>query len=361
MGGRSAWGNGIACRSWIQRLFEVARHGGNKKELARCGLLEWWPSRQLNDTVVKNLVIVQNGVMYSFWRLCFCVMRSRASSLVRFTSGVPHLLAGILHHDKDKAKKSMDLFGRITKAYDEAALRTDGKVVAILNRSPLKATVVRFAVLFAKAAKFEKVSPQLDELLRSLFMAVGQTKIIEDSIRDLRDKESRQGTSKVLGHFTAWHSSVGSGVAETYRRPQVAAQGNAAVDPTFQAENLFKVTHTSDGSGDSVPLRGILQGQDWTTFSAQSVKNTVADIQLLLYLHDNNLWHKVASSCLVQLLPEGEVVFDEVHCRKWGCENEPFWGAHTGHMKSISEFVFLGLSAGETSGRESLGVFSQSK
>lgn len=247
----------------------------------------------------------------SYWRLVFAVLRCRASSMVRYSSGAPLFLGGLLHENPDKVAISMAFFRKVAEAWAAAKIRKGTKLQGIVDRSPLQTTPVQWCLKFAEASEWQVPTPQFKAFLSAMFCGIGQTKIVEDSIGVLRDTETRAAPSKQIAHFNEWHSVVAAGLLSKYDREEVKLLTGATEDRQhFNSDTLFQRAHAADGSGDSVDLRGISKTQSWTTYNAQSIKQRVADTILLLELHASGRWELADVAWHVQALPEGQIMAD---------------------------------------------------
>ena len=254
------------------------------------------------------LIAAQDALFGTFWRVVFNVVRSRSSSIIRFTYGFPALLGGILHEDLAKSAESMKLFRACSEAFEAAKGRAGQRLQKMVWQCPLNGLFLRWCVKFAAAGNWERPTEQLLRMLHCLFRGFGQTKIIEDSIGKLRDLESRAAPSKDIAHFAEWQRLLDSKLFETYERPTVNISSAAPVKDNFNADTIFHTVAKSDGSTDSTKLKEIGGKETWPTFNAQSVKNCSAHLALMVLLHSEDKWAEAEAAIYAQLLPEGQIV-----------------------------------------------------
>ena len=200
----------------------------------------------------------------------------------------------------------------LVEAFEAAGTKGQEKLCQIVASSPLGASVMQFAVKFAKAGRWERVTGQLQQLLEALLTGFGQTKVVEDSIKELRGKGQRVASSKQLAHFCEWQTSVDAKLLEKYGRDEVQASGAALPSDEFDAAAIFQVCHKSSGDQDSVDLRSITKRMTWTTWTSQTIKNSTSDLQLLLHMQKTDSWDLVGGAWHVSFLPVGQVLQDEV-------------------------------------------------
>jgi hypothetical protein len=295
----------------MKQLIDVAKTGGDKAGLQRFGIIVDFSTSMRGMEASNPMVGHQDAVMEGYWKLAWNVIATRASSMSRHTAGFPCMLAGLLHPEEAKANTTWQTFKELVEAFEVAGTKTQEKTCQIVASSPLGSTVMQFAVKFAKAGQWERVTGQLMQLLEALFKGFGQTKVVEDSIKELRDKEQRVAPSKQLAHFMEWQTCVDAKLLEKYGRDEVEASGASLPSDDFDADAIFQVCHKSSGEQDSVDLRSITKKMTWTTWTSQSIKNSFSDLQLLLYMHKTGSWDLVGSAWHVSFLPVGQVLQDE--------------------------------------------------
>lgn len=182
----------------------------------------------------------------------------------------------------------------------------------MVGRSPLATTPLKWVLRFAEACQWQTPSPQFRAFLEAMFMGINQTKIVEDSMGVLRDAETRDSPSKKIAHFAEWQSTVGAKLLDSFGRGEVEPCTAAPLDRAhFSDDVLFQRSHKADGSLDSVDLRGITKTQAWNTYSAQSIKQRVADLELMQVLSDGGDWSLADAAWHVQLWPEGRVLVNQ--------------------------------------------------
>lgn len=296
----------------MEQLADVARTGADKAGLQRFGVVVDFTSGMRGMEPSNPMVAHQDAMMDNYWKLALNVIAVRASSMSRHTAGFPCLLAGLLHPEEAKVNATWQTFRELVEAFEVASARSEDKTCQMVASSPLGASVMQFAVRFAKAGQWKEITDQFKQLLGALFQGLGQTKIVEDSIKELRDKEQRTAPSKQLAHFCEWQTSVDAKLLEKYGRSEVEASSAAFPSDEFDAAAMFQACHTSSGDQDSVDLRSITTRISWTTWTSQTIKNSFAHLQLLLHMHKTKSWDWVGGSWHVSFLPVGQVLLDEV-------------------------------------------------
>lgn len=85
-------------RSWLASVIECVKTANNLPALRQIGLRTAFEPRMhklLSST--ESTVIADDAAWMSYWRLVFCLIKARCSSMVRFSHGFPGMLAGLLH------------------------------------------------------------------------------------------------------------------------------------------------------------------------------------------------------------------------------------------------------------------------
>lgn len=300
----------LAHRGYMAAFSDCIRSTTDLAELSRVGFIV-----SLDDGPLAVLDTASDNVSYEdarygfFVRTMFNMLKAHAGNFLRYSDGSPFFLAGLLHPGAEERSRSMHFFQDMDSAFEVASQKTTTLIKDIIARSPFETTVMKWARKFAKATNFSMPSPQLLDLASALFEACGQSKIVEDSIGVLRDHEVRDSRNTQMALFESWSQPVLAEVIKSYRREEVQPQTGGATDKNFTAERLFYPTHRSDdASQDSVPLRGILGPQTWTTYNSQTCKNAIAEAQFVMYLWRTGQWEEAHSHWQAMLLPEFQVI-----------------------------------------------------
>lgn len=286
------------------------RTASDMKGLAEFGVISDFSDQKYQSMGLADpCVIVQDGLYREYWNLCTCLIRSRATSMLRHVLGMPESLAGLLHSEPTKKDISLKKFQQLTAAYRAASARPEAEVVAILARSQLGTTVLQWAMKFAEATSWASVSPQLQELLDTIFLSIGQTIILENDNKELRDKEQRGSTSKSYGKFDKWSRPVDQCLLEKFSRKEVQISTCAPVPPSFDNGEVFQPFHgTAGAEKDSVDMIGLTGKSDWVTYNTVSVLDIYAEAALLLHGYENQCWDKLGGSWRSFFVPEGQVI-----------------------------------------------------
>lgn len=174
--------------------------------------------------VDDSRVIVEDGLFAAYWSLVLGVVQTRSSSMIRNSCGFPGIFAGLLHQDHEKVQCTLQHLRELQTVFDAAKGRSETTTKKIVKSCPLGTTAVRWAMKFAAAGGWSRVTEQLESFIRAMFRCPGHTKLVEDANRVLRDRESRDNPNKSLTHFTEWQSLVGAELFEQWGFKEVSWQ-----------------------------------------------------------------------------------------------------------------------------------------
>lgn len=297
--------------SWVDLLKDTYRRASNMVALQRCGFVYSLPAAELQDMTKDSALVFSEQNSYDiFMGLVHEVVKCHVGLRLQYTSGCPLFLAGLLHPDAGLREQSMDLLKRLVESHRAAEKKASPTIQKILRGSPLLCTTMRFAAKFAEADKWGSPGPQLTDLVRALFKGFGQTKVIEDSVQTLRDRETRDGPAKNIAYFTQWEGLVHRKVLKAHGFNELQPEGGASVSPGFTVDRLFRPAHGNSSDGDSLELRKILGPQNWVTYNSVTIKQTWAAMQLIMHLSSKGDWSKADWAWYAGLLPEGHPVMD---------------------------------------------------
>ena len=145
---------------------------------------------------------------------------------------------------------------------------------------------MRFAAKFFIAAKYIEVNSQLADLLQALFLATGQTKLVEDAIQKLRDHETRDSTNKSMARMNLWEHLVTHKLWSQHRRSEVEPSTSATPLGNFGA-TLFVPVSGESGEGEfeqgldeeKLDLQRVMGKVDWVRFDAQLQQEHLGEVQ----------------------------------------------------------------------------------
>ena len=122
---------------------------------------------------------------------------------------------------------------------------------------------------------------QLHSVSDKIFGGFGQTKVVEDANKEVREKESRTVANKLVSMVRQW------GCLRT--KDVIAKHGKGELDPTphgpgVPAEwpEVAKELFTTAQHSPTIDAVSICGRRDWSSFSSQTSKGVYATRQLLL-------------------------------------------------------------------------------
>lgn len=278
--------------------------------MSRFGLVTTFHDPKYNRLKVEDPVVVTEDCKFrEYWQLCYSLIRSRATSMLRHVLGFPEMLAGLKHKDTAKQDLTWQNFRKLSEVYSAAILRTEHEIRLILEKSQLGTTAMQWAMKFGRATNWEHINEQMQEWLDTVWGSVLQTMLLENANKELRDKEQRGSTSKSYNRFDKWSRGVDLRLLEKFGRREVEVQGCVTVPANFDADTVFQPFHGKEASDrDSVNLGGITGKADWVTYNTVSVLDIYAELLLLEHAYNTDKWSEVANSWVSHFVPEGQLV-----------------------------------------------------
>ena len=301
--------------SWMSEFKSMIRTGDDLSALGECGFLVNFSSlkRQmitLGSPVVKD----QDAQMATYWKLCRSLLKTRSSSMALHSCSFPGILAGLLHSDTSQQQHSTDLFALHCRVFKAAEAVNDDAVRKIVSRHPLSSTAMRFAMKFFEAGGYKVVNSQLKDLLKAVYTAVGQSKLIEDAIKALRDHETRDSTNKTMCKMTCWEWLMSHKLWEQHGRTEVQLTTAASPPSSFNATLFEPVARSGEGEfqkgidEELLDLKRVMGSVDWVNFHAQALMERVGEVQLLRHCFEKNNWELAGAGWMSELLPDGSFV-----------------------------------------------------
>lgn len=295
----------------METLCETVEVLQDRAALHKCGFTLGGDVSQLDPAEAA----IEDANAADLHRLVVCVLGHRAQSMLMHGT-YPMSFAGLLHCDADV----VDAF--LWHCEDDWGVLSDLKDRA-QGSSFLATLVQRNAVLSTQASQhimgmlrrdsFRTVSADVKEVLEHIFAGFGQTKVVEDSFKELRERESGDVGSmyktgvRRLKPSSAWQCIVGSKVLAKHKRAEIERE------PGIIAEGMPRTCPPSmfEGSKHKSPIaKGVTQHARWPSFTAQSAAVLIGDLPLLRACRDRDSWQWVERCWFCQLLLPGDVLIE---------------------------------------------------
>jgi hypothetical protein len=171
-----------------------------------------------------------------------------------------------------------------------------------VQRSPFGTTYMKWVVVIAEQGGWQ-CTKMLKELVAAVFSGIGQSKIIEDNNQRLRNRGTRDNSSKEVAHLAIWHTSVvnnflGQQGFSEVQAPSVVTQAPASMEhlfnPTASAKKRKRrelgeleceCTEARDPE-DAMKegFKDIISRQDWVTCNAKSLQNQISDMVFMQWM-----------------------------------------------------------------------------
>ncbi len=101
-------------------------------ELGRAGLTTQFSAKAVKTmTTESEPVLADDALFQQYWRLVFALVRARSSSMVRFSSGLPGLLAGLLSESPEEVAAAFWLLKELHDAFTVACTRKEKVVLEV--------------------------------------------------------------------------------------------------------------------------------------------------------------------------------------------------------------------------------------
>lgn len=302
-----AWHIKWARWSWLDSLVEVCRVVQDTEKLELMGFITDFPSLRFEGMTVQSSVVqAQDRMAEAAAQFVVEVLRSRSTSMIFYAWSFPGLLAPLLSDKADVVQESMALFRRLVEAWERAKEVVDSYICTIVRKCCLNTPFMKACVHFAKKSDWE-MSDDLREICQAVFFSQLNEKLVEDANQKIRDAETRDCPSKVMSHFVQWSVPVASKLIQQYGRAEVEPLTNFSLARDAKHERLFEPMHDKN-TPEILDLAGILRDPTWHTLNSVTLKESVAQLHLLLELHTRGDWSLCESVWQNHLMPRGQVV-----------------------------------------------------
>ena len=126
----------LQCRSWIAECSDTFNTARDLKSLRRCGVLIDMSVKKVRDLNPSDpIVAVQDHLFQEYWRLCFSLVRSKSTAMLRHMYGLPEMLAGLLHDIPEYRARTRAEFESVYDGYQQATEREEEHVQDMVSKS----------------------------------------------------------------------------------------------------------------------------------------------------------------------------------------------------------------------------------
>lgn len=144
-------------------------------------------------------------------------------------------------------------------------------------------------------------------------------KFIEDSLKGMREVETRDHTKKHLHRVIAWQTPTNLSLLKQCKLEEVEVQSCVSPPTEFDFKKCFSMSYGEDvreaEAKELVMLSGVRGGQpSWATHTPASEQDRFADLAVLLDLCDKGSFGLVAETWKSNLVPEGRFIRYACQC-----------------------------------------------
>jgi hypothetical protein len=239
----------------------------------------------LDDVTLESpRVAAEDALAAKVFRILSHLLTEAVTTSMRHSS-YPMCFAAIYGNDGER-EECMANFRKDWEAYVACRAVMLPSVRALARRSPLN---TRAWELMARYAKAESWRPTDVMLQRAdiLFDGLGQERLLEDTLKEVRDSEWRDSTSRAMKVFRIWEVPV---LREQLRKFN---QDEIDVDPTIHIanksdnyESMFLPTASVADELRLADVRCENNEKNWDTFTPQALRAQTLDLPLMRKIHE---------------------------------------------------------------------------
>ena len=140
---------------------------------------------------------------------------------------------------------------------------------------------------------------------------MGQTKIVEDALRELRDKESRDATNKRVTARNQWCALRDRRLIALHKRTEIEAPEGEELAKHFLKDDVFSFS----GHQPSVDANAISGQATWPTLTAQTSQGLSPERALMARCYEQECFEDAEQCWRANFVPAGSILFDKTTSR----------------------------------------------
>ena len=247
---------------------------------------------QLTRDVVGDLtlesprVASEDALATKVFRILSYLLTEAVTTSMRHST-YPMCFAAVYGNDGERGER-MANFRKDWEAYVACRAVMLPSVRALARRSPLNTRVWELMARYAKAEGWRPTDVMLKRA-DILFDGLGQERLLEDTLKEVRDSEWRDSTPRAMKLFRVWEVPV---LREQLRK---LGQEEIVVDPSIHIanksdnyESMFLPTAAVAGELRLVDVRCDNNEKNWDTFTPQSLRAQTLGLPLMRKIHEEH-------------------------------------------------------------------------
>ena len=243
------------------------------------------------------------------WALVVGLVRHRCASMAWHSRSWPGRLALFASPSLAERKKALTWLREDWAAFNRASEYAEASDVVgkLVKQSPFQTVAVREVAEVAdetRGATEEEVLDELKDYASAVFSGWGHSKIIEDALQRLRDREQRDTPNRRLDRVKQWSVLRDKNVIDLHKRVEQAPDEGILDDAPKLPNRLFSYVNQPV----SIDATSLTQRATWPTFSAQSSQTLPSDAALLAHCHREDCWESAPGVAKTIFVPQGCVV-----------------------------------------------------
>eukprot|EP00974_Lingulodinium_polyedra_P063524 6133437-Lingulodinium_polyedra.AAC.1 len=147
----------------------------------------------------------------------------------------------------------------------------------------------------------------LQQCSRDIWAGWGQTKLIEDGNREIRQQESFDTNNLTLSIAKQWDSLATRGVVGQHGRAEVDLEQATARANVEAAKEECKGLFSAKFHQPTVDAQSLTTKRAWPSYTPQTSVGPIAAIALLQHCYELDRWNEASNCWLSARLPSGTV------------------------------------------------------
>jgi hypothetical protein len=301
--------------SWLQELLGAIALLKDQVRLEKLGL-----TVNIKKAAVKGLtssspeVEWEDGRCGLLWRAIQKQLKHRAGSMCWHTWGGPGMTAGLLHSSPQLRKKSLAFLKKCDLVLQAA--KDNGHPLLLTMQAPqgLETPLMRWIRKAARLGGDDGLPAVAAGVLHRFWGMMLNDKFLEDSLKQVRETETRDDTRKHVQRVLTWQVPSTKTLLQKYSRQEVEIKSASSVPAEWNWGKCFSRATVADEDLDDTEkketalLSGVKAPITWHTNTSSSEQQRFADLACLHNLFDTGAFALVSETWKSSLLPEGSFV-----------------------------------------------------
>lgn len=300
-----------AAGHWHIALSQMVALMRDLRTLQRIGFeTELTPNMKKSVNEKSGEVAAQDNLAGTMWKALACLMSHRCAIMSAHSYAYPFVLGGVNSNDEFIVAETFKTFKLQWEAYAGARLQPLPLPRQLAERCTLNTRCMESTARIIRRAGYTKTK-EVVQRCEVLFRGWGQERIVEDSLKHIREAEQRDTNNQSMRLWRSFEVPRTAKLIGQCDRRELEPTNLADLTFGSSQEAIFHPNTIATDCQKHIDLKANMSKQDWATFNAITFKRLPSEMSLMMECHRRGGWALASEAWRSTVLPTHQIVVQE--------------------------------------------------